>query len=100
MKNTITEGIRFYNKLRKELKTGDLIAGKSNYTFSKWMKSGALQFIIDSDQKKSIPENMIIISYHIKQRGSDIDLNWVKAFGRSDESFAEVLNYLIEKYPL
>lgn len=91
-------GSDFYLKLKGILKSGDKIGTKSNYRFNKWMKNGGLQFAINSKQNKTIPSEIIIAAYHVKNRDVEINQKWLEANGHTDWCFPEVLNFIIEKY--
>jgi hypothetical protein len=82
----------FLMRLHNSLSPNQNLGG--DYYFTKWLNNGNLQFIINNNQKKSIPPEIIMMAYHIHKRNKkiktkiDTDQYWLKAHaGPSVRSF-------------
>lgn len=74
------------------------------YHFVKWMNNGGLQFRINKTQLKTIPAELLALSFFITLRNRKIknkviiNKKWIIANGYSDWCFVEVINVLINNF--
>lgn len=96
------DGYYFILKLHNSLIPNQLLG--NNFRFVKWMRNGALQFEINTNQRKVIPTEILIIAYHIHIRNNRINTpiiinqNWLIANGHSEWCFIEVIVYLLNNF--
>lgn len=96
------EGYFFLLQLHNSLLPNQLLGNK--FRFVKWMRNRGLQIQINTNQRKTIPAEILMIAYHIKIRNNRVNTpiiinqNWLLANGHSDWCFIEVIEYLLNNF--